>query len=600
MCAKDYYDHDDETDQFDEFLRETSPNSPGKEQILAPVVPQSSCGLYHEFSLLNTNIPHIDVQETDAAKRKAQVKITANGHIVLLLVTFPFGYPDINAPPEFTYCPGTSLDVNLSATLMKKIKVTAHERVRKGRPCLEQCLRTLVTALKKSSSGSEKGHMRLQSPRLEGALSGALHDACVPFPKTSGARFGHVNMLVTFSCPLNRRNIGLKPQNITPRALSALSGGYLGNVMGTKPMLYAQRDASTSALYTDKLTRQRKVSTRFVNSSVVVYDVSKMLAVQKDIALRYKIMFEDKLKMCQHNLEIAREFLRPDLIQLWSMAEMLASELDKIETDTALIPSTKLFAANLLQSLINTALKNFDVQTATMLCCAFGGFYESPNNNTQGQLMTVAPSKSIDYTLTDYRYQLPHSEPVTPSSDTWSLVSTANTAINALDLKSPTIDTTDSTQPNTFWLEPSPQPPSDSTFFTDSKCQTYDRFKLAYADILNRWQLLVPKTQVLKYLISSELVQTEPNSTGESMLAAFSFECGNCRNSKCLPPACKGCKQYLLKCTFCRLPVKGMANLCLKCGHGGHTEHLLYWFEKSDVCASGCGCYCLLEESNFY
>lgn len=304
--------------------------------------------------------------------------------------------------------------------------------------------------------------------------------------------------------------------------------------------------------------------------------------------------------MCQHNLEIAREFLRPDLIQLWSMAELLASELDKIETDTALIPSTKLFAANLLQSLINTALKNFDVQTATMLSCAFGGFYESPNNNTQGQLMTVAPSKSIDYTLTDYRYQLPHSEPVTPSSDTWSLVSTANTAINALDLKSPTLDTTDSTQPNTFWLEPSPQPPSDSFFFTDSKCQTYDRFKLAYADILNRWQLLVPKTQVLKYLTSLELVQTEPNSTGESMLAAFSFECGNCRNSKCLPPACKGCKQYLLKCTFCRLPVKGMANLCLKCGHGGHTEHLLYWFEKSDVCASGCGCYCLLEESNFY
>lgn len=228
MCAKDYYDHDDETDQFDEFLHENSPSSPGKEQILAPVVPQSSCGLYHEFSLLNTNIPHIDVQETDAAKRKAQVKITANGHIVLLLVTFPLGYLDINASPEFTYCPGTSLDTNLSAALMKKIKVTAHERVRKGRPCLEQCLRTLVTALKKSSSGSEKGHMRLQSPRLEGALSGTLHDACVPFPKTSGARFGHVNMLVTFSCPLNRRNIGLKPQNITPRALSALSGGYLG------------------------------------------------------------------------------------------------------------------------------------------------------------------------------------------------------------------------------------------------------------------------------------------------------------------------------------------------------------------------------------
>lgn len=584
MCAKDYFDRDDETDQFDEFLHENSPNSPGKEQILAPVVPQSSCGLYHEFSLLNTNIPHIDVQETDAAKRKAQVKITANGHIVLLLVTFPLGYPDINAPPEFTYCPGTSLDTNLSAALMKKIKVTAHERVRKGRPCLEQCLRTLVTALKKSSSGSEKGHMRLQSPRLEGALSGALHDACVPFPKTSGARFGHVNMLVTFSCPLNRRNIGLKPQNITPRALSALSGGYLGNVMGTKPMLYTQRDTSISALYTDKLTRQRKVSTRFVNSSVIVYDVAKMLPIQKDFALRYKIMFTDKLQMCQHNLEIARELSRPDLIQYWSMAELLATELEKIETDTALIPTTKLFAANLLQSLISTALKNFDVQTAAMICCVFGRFCAS-NSNTQ-VLMPVS-SKSVDYSTTDFRYQIlqTNSDPTTPS-DTWSLVSTAATAMNALDLKSP--PQLNEATPQTSlvpWLETNQiSPSSDIGLLTENKSHNYDRLKLAYADILNRWQLLVPKTQVLKYLSSSKLVQTSHvgSTAADSMTVGFSFDAQ-------------------LKCTFCRLPVKGMANVCLKCGHGGHMEHVKYWFdEKSDVCASGCGCYCLLEESNIY
>lgn len=367
--------------------------------------------------------------------------------------------------------------------------------------------------------------------------------------------------------------------------------------MGTKPMLYAQRDASTSALYTDKLTRQRKVSTRFVNSSVIVYDVSKMLPIQKDFALRYKIMFSDKLKMCQHNLETARELSRPDLIQYWSMAEMIASELDKIETDTALIPTTKLFAANLVQSLISTALKNFDVQTATMICCAFGRFCGAASTNSQA-LMPVS-SKSVDYSGTDFRYQIlqTNSDPTTPS-DTWSLVSTATTAINALDLKSPLSDS-DTSQTSTSWLEntiSTQNSQSDSVILTDSKC--YDRFKLAYADILNRWQLLVPKTQVLKYLSTPELLQTN-HSTADTMVTGFCFECGNCRNSKCLPSACTKCKN-LLKCTFCRLPVKGMANLCLKCGHGGHTEHLMYWFEKSDVCASGCGCYCLLEESNFY
>lgn len=91
--------------------------------------------------------------------------------------------------------------------------------------------------------------MRLQSPRLEGALSGALHNAFVPFPRTSGARFSHVGILVTFAQPLPKNvNFNNKHQSTTPRALSALNGGYLGNVMGSQPMLYAHRD-SGSALY---------------------------------------------------------------------------------------------------------------------------------------------------------------------------------------------------------------------------------------------------------------------------------------------------------------------------------------------------------------
>lgn len=69
----------------------------------------------------------------------------------------------------------------------------------------------------KATSGGDKAYLRLQSPRLEGALSGALHDACVPFPKTSGARFSHVGILVTFSQSLNSKGLNLKHQNTTPR-----------------------------------------------------------------------------------------------------------------------------------------------------------------------------------------------------------------------------------------------------------------------------------------------------------------------------------------------------------------------------------------------
>lgn len=302
MCDKNYFDREDDTTQFEDISREASPGSPKEEPV---VVPQSSCALLHEFSLLNTNIPHIDVQERDAVKRMAKVKITANGHVVMLLVTFPMGYPDITSPPDFNYIQPTSLDSSLANVLMKKIKAAAFERVKKGRPCLEQCLRTLVTALKKSNTGTEKSHMRLQSPRLEGALSGALHDACVPFPKTSGARFGHVNMLVTFSFSLNSARIGLKPHNITPRALSALSGGYLGNVMGTKPFLYAQRDVSTTALYTDKVSRLRKSSTKIVPSCVLVYDISKVQTIQKNLAEKYNINASDKYMMSVYNRQVS-------------------------------------------------------------------------------------------------------------------------------------------------------------------------------------------------------------------------------------------------------------------------------------------------------
>lgn len=76
-----------------------------------------------------------------------------------------------------------------------------------------------------------------------------MHDACVPFPKTSGAKFSHTGCLVTLSRPHNTKRISLKHQNTTPRAFSALSGGYLGNVMGSQPVLYAHRDSNSSAFY---------------------------------------------------------------------------------------------------------------------------------------------------------------------------------------------------------------------------------------------------------------------------------------------------------------------------------------------------------------
>lgn len=83
MCARVSSDNDEENFIIDDYPQLSSSH---RSLVGRRTVPPSSCGLQHEFSLLNTNIPHIDVQLLDSAKRQAQVKITANGHIVMLQV----------------------------------------------------------------------------------------------------------------------------------------------------------------------------------------------------------------------------------------------------------------------------------------------------------------------------------------------------------------------------------------------------------------------------------------------------------------------------------------------------------------------------------
>lgn len=563
MCATNYFDIEEDDFVIEDFNIQRSQST--------TKVPVQSCSLQHEFSLLNTNIPHIDVQVLDSIKRNSQVKISANGHIVLLQVSFPLSYPDQKESPEFEYLEGTSLDQNLQLTFLKKLKAVANERVKKGRPCLEQCLRTLVTALKKTSSGREKGHFgRLQSPRLEGALSGALHDACVPFPKTSGARFGRNDLLITFACPLNTKRLGLKQQSTTPRAYAALSGGYLGNVMGTKPILYAQRDTAATALYlTDKATRNRTISQKFGSPLVVVYDASKLLTVKRELAERYMISSSKRLEMCQHNLEVAKSIGRADLIQTWSVAVMLSMKIDKLETDPHLIPSIKIFAANILQSLIVNAIKNFDIQTAAMLLVAFA---------RPAKVITWAcvARKSGDHAISasELRYPIlttPTEQPTT-AIESWNLISSENNQKTT----------------NLFDDPLSPLFQNDA-ILPENKSFLYDRLRYCYAEILSRWQLLVPKTKILKY-ISMPMLSNAPASWGDG----FWFECWNCKH-RVTSPSCNKCKKNLLICTYCRLPVKGMANICIKCGHGGHLLHMSKWFQNNEICASGCGCYCLLD-----
>lgn len=109
------------------------------------------------------------------------------------------------------------------------------------------------------------------------------------------------------------------------------------------------------------------------------------------------------------------------------------------------------------------------------------------------------------------------------------------------------------------------------TILGDSQRHLYDNFKRAYSEMLYRWGLLVNRTKVLKYLSSS-------SDTFRGV--EFVTECIKCAKVT-QAPMCRDCHQPLLHCSLCRLPVRGSANSCLYCGHGGHLLHMKQWFEVS-------------------
>ena len=56
--------------------------------------------------------------------------------------------------------------------------------------------------------------------------------------------------------------------------------------------------------------------------------------------------------------------------------------------------------------------------------------------------------------------------------------------------------------------------------------------------------------------------------------------------------ACNSCRKKIGMCVICHQPVKSLFSWCPGCSHGGHSACLRAWFEKNDVCPSGCGHKC--------
>lgn len=119
----------------------------------------------------------------------------------------------------------------------------------------------------------------------------------------------------------------------------------------------------------------------------------------------------------------------------------------------------------------------------------------------------------------------------------------------------------------------------------------YEYYKLSYAENLYRWGLLYNRAEVLKYMCT-------PVEQHKGVV--FLTDCKNCLKTVKNGCSCRKCSKPSLNCVICHISVRGLANCCIVCGHGGHMAHLQQWFAKNNICPSGCGCNCLNETANLF
>ncbi|GFG32156.1 hypothetical protein Cfor_09334, partial [Coptotermes formosanus] len=605
-------------------------NPSDREVNPSPTQPKT---LQQEFSLINVNMPNVQMDVMDAVTRSCTVTATTNAHIVILQVNFPPSYP-YNAAPTFQFAQGTSIDNNKMAKLLKVLKQTAQERVRKNKSCLEPCLRQLVSTLdqvsKQLDESENKPFLRLHHSQPSSYLEpsniyGSFQDAYIPFPRTSGAKFCSVGILVCFGRLPYARRSSARLESSTPRSLSALGGSLSSFALGGSSvastnqysLMYppvAQSPTGdpnvsiTSFYFQDRQpsrTRSRGVhgssrglqnasrtsSKKASRAIVTIYDASSLFFIHKELGEKYVFDYHDIPGMCHHNSAIAATVGRRDLVQAWTLAALsaTASTQPASDLDDDIPWSHHPFGRAMVESLIAHYAKQSDIQMAAMLCCAFGCRAENQDTFKSRQL-----SKSVNLNMIhngNYLFQ-PGGSPyhtihqVDMSLEGWNCPmlkqNRSNSWSDSLDDFKFTSTIVEHTEINDTDSEKSVK------MLDEKNSHLYDTYKKAYSEILHRWNLLDARAQVLKYMSTPAEVHRG---------VEFYSECQNC-NNKVRGASCLMCKRLVLQCSVCNLSVRGLSNFCLACGHGGHSEHMMSWFETETQCPTGCGCNCMVETAS--
>ncbi|KAG5893206.1 hypothetical protein JTB14_025610 [Gonioctena quinquepunctata] len=512
--------------------------------------------LQQEFSLLNVHIPNLVIKKMDPVARSVLVKVTMNSVTVNLKVSFPSAYPH-GVPPGFEVVKeGSKVHDSIVVQLLQMLKHLAQQRVSKNRTCLEPCLRQMVTTLEQLSSDAENNRM-FDRPYMEpSSIFGGYNDAYIPFPRTSGAKFCSVGTLVCFGRPVQTRKLSNKHE-LTPRALSTTP-----RALSALENIFAKRNddyLTVSAYYYQRQrTRAKQNYSKFSKAAVHIYDALGLFYVNRQLAEEY-ILDGDVSTICKHNAAAAAVVGRWDLVQAWTLAESMAGPQ---QADEEMSWSNHPFGNKLMQSLISHYASQHDIQMAAMLCCIFGKDQEESSRKPSLKSLLSPGSVGSPY------HTIPAADVI---ADGWViplLRTTRSTSLDNLRLEE--------------LIEQSVQrSPSNSL---------YEYYKTAYAETLHRWGLIYNRTEVLKYLC---------NSPETHKGVEFVSECKDCMKPSKFSN-CASCKKLTFRCTVCHVSVRGAANACVLCGHGGHTNCLKWWFSFKDICLTGCGCHCLIETAGMF
>ncbi|NXW35398.1 WDR59 protein, partial [Phaetusa simplex] len=588
--------------------------------------------LQQEFSLINVQIRNVNV-EMDAVSRSCTVSVHCGNHRVRMLVMFPVQYPN-NAAPSFQFINPTSITASMKAKLLKILKDTSLQKVKRNQSCLEPCLRQLVSWLESvvvwrtawafcpSLLSSPTSHT--SDSALRCFLCRAKHHlTCLCRIKVLDKfwwkkhEYVLARYLVYFTRPMTMHR-AVSPTEPTPRSLSALSAYHSGLITPMKirtetpgnlrlysgsPTRSEKEQVSISSFYYKERKSRRWKSKREGTDAnnrpikaagkVIIQDISCLLPVHKLLGELYILNVNNIQETCQKNAASALAVGRRDLVQVWSLA-MVATDLclgPKSDPDLEIPWAQHPFGRQLLESLLAHYSQLHDVQTLAMLCSVF-----EAQSRLQGCPNSYGPFPQRASNLASHsRY------PSFTSSGSCSSMSDPGLGTGGWSIANK-----DAEQASTPWCESSPddfrygnlmypdhrerekdQHEKNKRLLDPANTQQFDDFKKCYGEILYRWGLREKRAEVLKFVSCPP----DPHKGIE-----FGVYCSHCR-SEVRGTQCAICKGFTFQCAICHVAVRGSSNFCLTCGHGGHTSHMMEWFRTQEVCPTGCGCHCLLEST---